>query len=85
MTFGTCHILNNVNIKLTSTMYPVCVTRVTPSRVHNALISYGRFTVVFNVLIICFIGCVVVNSRIGPVLIGSTMSNALSMDPRSSV
>lgn len=82
--FGLCHILNNVNIKLTSTIYPVCVTRVTPSGVHKALISYGRFTVVFNVLIMCFIGCLVVNSRRGPVVLGST-TKILSIDSRSSV
>lgn len=82
--FGLCHVLKNVKIKLTSTIYPVCVTRVTPSGVHNALISYGRFTVVFNVLIICFMGCLVLNSRRGPIVLGST-TNALSMDDRSSV
>lgn len=58
-------------MKLTSTIYPVCVTRVTPSRVHNGLISYGRFTVVFNVLMICFIGCVVGSNVPSRILISS--------------
>lgn len=39
ITFGFCHMLKKVNMNLTSTVYPVCVTRVTPDGVHKALMS----------------------------------------------
>lgn len=48
--FGVFELVNKFTVNVTSDLSPVCVTRVTPTRLHKHFISVGRLAIMLNVL-----------------------------------
>lgn len=59
------HLVYKLNVKIVSTMTPVCVSRVSPTQLEKALISCGRLTVIVKVLVTCVMSCVLLSCRQG--------------------